>query len=103
MSIPVPKVITTTPPDSFTVPPLTPPPTEEKGRRTSIRHILNEVRNIQRGQSSISPWHQVPLSEDEYTDLLGEVEKESDSFQGFWRHKLKYVRPSQSLTADLDT
>jgi hypothetical protein len=83
--------LTSTPPDSFTSTPLTPPPSEEKGPRTSVSQILDGVRNCQRGQSLLPSWHQFPLQEDEYADLLAEVAKESDSFQGFWKHKLKYV------------
>ncbi|KAH9204218.1 hypothetical protein DL95DRAFT_529357 [Leptodontidium sp. 2 PMI_412] len=90
MSNPAPLAITTTPPDSFTSTPLTPPPSEEKGPRTLISQIFDGVRKCQRGQSLLSPWHQFPLQEDEYADLLAEVTKESDSFKGFWKHKLKY-------------
>ncbi|TVY58864.1 hypothetical protein LSUE1_G009739 [Lachnellula suecica] len=89
MSNPAPLVVTTTPPDSFTSTPLTPPPSEEKGSRVSTSQILDGVRNFQRGQA-LPPWHRFSLQEDEYTRLLAEVGKESESFQGFWKHKLKY-------------
>lgn len=102
MNSPVLQTKTTTPPDITRSPPLTPPPTEEKERRTSILQILDQVRNLQLGQSSLLPWHKFPLQPDEYRDLLIEVGKESDLIQGFWKHSLKSVHVSlvRLLVAD---
>ncbi|KFY69202.1 hypothetical protein V496_00433 [Pseudogymnoascus sp. VKM F-4515 (FW-2607)] len=82
----------TTPPDRSKGTPLTPPPTEEKSRRTPIVQILDEVRRrwLQQGQSSFPPWQRFPLQEDEYTNLLAEVGKESFSVREFWTHRLRY-------------
>ena len=91
MSSPAPPATATTPPDRSKGTPLTPPPTEEKSRRTPIVQIRDEVRRrrLQQGQYSFPPWQRFPLREDEYTDLLAEVGKESVSVQEFWTHKLR--------------
>lgn len=79
-----------TPPESFTSPPLTPPPADE--RSSSVSRIFKEVRNRQQGRSlTENPWAGYTLDPKGYEDLLHRLQKD-ESLCGFVEHKLRYIQ-----------
>jgi hypothetical protein len=57
----------TTPPESFTNAPLTPPPTEEKPNLPVLSRILKEIARRERGHNlSTQPWERLEVGESEY-------------------------------------
>ncbi|KAF8864914.1 hypothetical protein BDZ45DRAFT_497209 [Acephala macrosclerotiorum] len=80
----------TTPPESFTSPPLTPPPTDEKCRLSALP-ILEEIKNRKAGNTSIRCWSEYTLEPEGYNDLLQRLQGDGDkSLWGFVRYKLRY-------------
>jgi hypothetical protein len=54
----------TTPPESFTNAPLTPPPTEEKPNLPVLSRILKEIARRERGHNfSTQPWERLEVRE----------------------------------------
>ncbi|KAF2752754.1 hypothetical protein EJ05DRAFT_515416 [Pseudovirgaria hyperparasitica] len=78
----------TTPPESFT-PPLTPPPTDEKGL-SLVSRIVEDIKNRQDGRNlTTSPWDVYSLDPRGYQELQHELERD-ESLRGFAQHKLRY-------------
>ncbi|KAG9232706.1 hypothetical protein BJ875DRAFT_505834 [Amylocarpus encephaloides] len=78
-----------TPPDSFTSPPLTPPPTDEK-TTSLVSRIIKEIKNRQEGRNLTStPWAVYLLDLKGYQELQQELQRD-DSLCGFAQHKLRY-------------
>jgi hypothetical protein len=87
-----PHVSAAVPPDGFRTTPSTTSLSKEKEAATSISQILYAVHKLQSGQAFLPcGWHEYPLKANEYVELLVKVEKQTDSFKGFWKDKLKYV------------
>jgi hypothetical protein len=81
-----------TPPESFTNPPLTPPPTDEKGL-SLVSRIVEEIKNRREGRDLKStPWVVYSLSMEGYQELQHELERD-ESLCGFAQHKLRYEEP----------
>lgn len=80
----------TTPPESFTSTPPTPPATEEKAL-SSIPRILAEVRRHRDGcsPSAGKHWLRFPLEIYQYGDLQRQLQK--DNLWEHYEHKLRYV------------
>lgn len=79
---------TKTPPESFTNPPPTPPPTDEK-----IKHIVplivEEIKSRKDGAGFTEAWTEYQLDEKEYKELLRLLESDECLWE-FVRHKLRY-------------
>jgi hypothetical protein len=83
----------TTPPESFTNAPLTPPPTEEKPNLPVLSRILKEIARRERGHNfSTQPWERLEVSESEYKTLLPVLQGD-----GFAKHKLRYGSNKEGL------
>lgn len=80
----------TTPPESFTSQPPTPPATEEK-TLTPISQILAEVRRHRDGYSlpAGEHWLRFPLEVYHYADLQRQLRKAN--LWDYYEHKLRYV------------
>ncbi|TVY84676.1 hypothetical protein LSUE1_G000925 [Lachnellula suecica] len=79
----------TTPPESFTNPPLTPPPTDEKGL-SLVSRIVEEIKNRWEGRNlTATPWVVYSLDLKGYQELQHELERD-ESLCGFAQHKLRY-------------
>jgi hypothetical protein len=88
MNIPQ-QALHATPPESFTSPPLTPPPTDEKTTYL-ISRIAEKIKSRKDGRSPfIEPWTGYTIEETEYKDLL-QLLRSDESLWGFTRHKLRY-------------
>jgi hypothetical protein len=83
----------TTPPESFTSLPLTPPATDEKTATTAISRIVEEIRRRKdgRGLSAGEPWLGFALDAHQYRGLQQQLQKDS-SLWHFFEHKLRYVK-----------
>jgi len=90
------KSLQTTPPESFTISPPTPPATEEK-TLTSISQILAEVRRHRDGYSlpAGEHWLRFPLEVYHYGDL--ERQLQEDHLWDHYEHKLRYVKCAHIL------
>ena len=81
-----------TPPESFTNPPLTPPPTDEKGL-SLVWRIVEVIKNRRLGRDFKStPWVVFPLDLKGYQELQHELARD-ESLWGFAQHKLRYEKP----------
>jgi len=81
-----------TPPESFTNPPLTPPPTDEKGL-SLVSRIVEEIKNRREGRELMSaPWVIYLLDLKGYQELQHELERDKSLFE-FAQHKLWYEEP----------
>jgi len=76
-----------TPPGSFTNPPLTPPPTDEKKKRVPL---VEEIKKRKDGEGSTEAWIEYRLDEKGYKELFQLLESD-ESLWGFVRHKLRYA------------
>ena len=82
----------TTPPESFTNPPLTPPPTDEEGL-SLVSRIVEEIKNRREGRDLMAtPWVVYSLDLKGYQELQHEL-KRDESLCGFVQHKLRYKEP----------
>ena len=82
----------TTPLESFTNAPLT-PPTAEKPNLPVLSHILKEITRCERGHNfSTQPWEHLEVSESEYKTLLPVLQGD-----GFAKHKLRYGSNKEGL------
>ncbi|KAA6408873.1 MAG: hypothetical protein FRX48_07217 [Lasallia pustulata] len=78
-----------TPPESFTSPPFTPPPTDEKPT-SLVSRIVEEIKNRQEGRNLTStPWAVYFLDLKGYQKLQHELQRD-ESLCGFAQHKLRY-------------
>lgn len=81
-----------TPPESFTSPPFTPPPTDEEPT-SFVSRIIEEIKNRQEGRNLTSkPWAVYLLDLKGYQELQHELQRD-ESLCGFAQHKLRYEEP----------
>ena len=79
-----------TPPESFTSPPLTPPPTDEKSKSV-VSAILRVIKNYKAGKASTGSSAEFRLEPEGYKNLLQKLQSDSDeSLWGFVEDKLRY-------------
>ena len=81
-----------TPPESFTNPPLTPPPTDEK-TTSLVSRIIEEIKNRQEGRNVTNiPWAAYLLDSKGYQELQHALQRD-ESLCGFAKDKLRYKEP----------
>jgi hypothetical protein len=82
-----------TPPESFTSPLLTPPPSEQKSKALLLAPIIEEITNRRKGHNfSSQPWQRFELDENEFKALLQVLQKD-----GFTKDKLRYDSNNKGL------
>jgi hypothetical protein len=74
------------------------PTPDQKESRKSLSQILDYVRSKGWGKHEFSSvWNRYYLQEDDYAELLAKIAEESESVQGFFKYKVKYVPQNFSL------